>query len=62
MRHAERARKPSIFFKSVHYNKSYASETPMQSIEFTAIVWCSYSYALFAPRAMWLETRGPEAG
>ena len=40
MRHAERARKPSSFLKSVHYNKSYASETPMQSIEFTAI--CSY--------------------
>ena len=37
MRHAERARKPSSFLKSVHYNKSYASETPMQSIEFTAI-------------------------
>ena len=37
MRHAERARKPSSFLKSVHYNKSYAAETPMQSIEFTAI-------------------------
>ena len=37
MRHAERARKPSSFLKSVHYNKSYASETPMKSIEFTAI-------------------------
>ena len=37
LRHGERARKPSSFFKSVHYNKSYGSETPMQSIEFTAI-------------------------
>ena len=37
MRHAERARKPSSFLKPVHYNKSYGSETPIGSIQFTAI-------------------------
>ena len=37
LRHGERARKPSSFWKSVHYNKSYGPETPIGSIQFTAI-------------------------
>ena len=40
LRHGERARKPSSFWKSVHYNKSYGPETPIGSIQFTAIVPC----------------------
>ena len=37
LRHGERARKPSSFWKSVHYNKGYGPETPIGSIQFTAI-------------------------